>query len=248
MRILVTGGCGFIGSSVVRRLLADGHQVLNLDKLTYAANPASLAGVEGKYALMRGDVASSADVRNAFMLIRPEAVIHLAAETQARTIADVYRVLDSGRHPFNSMSVDSLTEGQQRVIDDKVGTKKVERDDWGHLLRTMGLLVRQHRDLLIHPVRPLWSVTFVAGTHLRDGKWRPLVQGQLQDYLPYYVDIEGYLNANPDNSRDLLIGPHPQYETGERVGGRLPYALRVAYPGRFDGWTIESMLQQVLSA
>ena len=167
---------------------------------------------------------------------------------EARTIADVYRVLDSGRHPFNSMSVDSLTEGQQRVIDDKVGTKKVERDDWGHLLRTMGLLVRQHRDLLIHPVRPLWSVTFVAGTHLRDGKWRPLVQGQLQDYLPYYVDIEGYLNANPDNSRDLLIGPHPQYETGERVGGRLPYALRVAYPGRFDGWTIESMLQQVLSA
>ncbi len=164
----------------------------------------------------------------------------------ATTIAEAYRVLNSGRHPFNSMSVDSLTEGQQRVIDNEVGIKKVERDNWGHLLRVMGLLVRQHRDLLIHPAKPLWSVTFIAGTHMRDGKWRPLVQGQLQDYLPYYVDVEGYLNANPDGTRDLLIGPHPQYETGERVGGRLPYAPRIGYPGRVDGWSIEAMLAQVL--
>jgi hypothetical protein len=165
----------------------------------------------------------------------------------AATIAETYRVLNTGHHPFNSMAVDSLTEGQQRIIDNEVGIKKVERDNWGHLLRVMGLLVRQHRDLLTHPVKPLWCVTFIAGTHMRDGKWRPLVQGQLQDFLPYYVDIEGYLNASPDGTRDLLIGPHPLYETGERVGGRLPYSLRLGYPGRADGWTAESMLARVLS-
>lgn len=166
---------------------------------------------------------------------------------EARTISDVYRVLNSGRHPFNSLSMDSVTEMQQRVIDELVGNKKIERDQWGQLLRIITTVTRQFRDLIVHPVRPLWSVAFVAGTHLEQGKWRPLVQGQSKDFLPYYVDILGYVNANPDGSRDLLIGPHPTYETGERVGNRLPYYMRVAYPGRFDGWTIESMLQQVLS-
>ena len=179
--------------------------------------------------------------------VTPDWETCLVVVRDAATIAEAYRVLNAGRHPFNSLSVDSLTEGQQRVIDNEVGIKKVERDNWGHLLRVMGLLVRQHRDLLIHPVKPLWSVTFIAGTHMRDGKWRPLVQGQLQDYLPYYVDVEGYLNANADGTRDLLIGPHPDYETGERVGGRLPYAPRLGYPGRVAGWDIESMLRKVLS-
>lgn len=166
---------------------------------------------------------------------------------EAKTVAEVYRVLNSGRHPFNSLSIDSVTEVQQRIIDDLVGTKKVERDNWGHLLRVVTTMTRQFRDLIIHPVKPVWSVSFVAGTHWRDNKWRPLVQGQAQDFLPYYVDIEGYINAQPDGQRVMLIGPHPQYETGERVGGRLPYDLPLAYTGR-PGWTIEAMLQQVLSA
>jgi len=162
-------------------------------------------------------------------------------------IAEAYRVLNSGRHPFSSLSIDSMTETQQRYIDDRAGTKKIERDDWGFLLRVITAMCRQFRDLVTHPVRPLWSVSFITGTHLDQGKWRPMLQGQAKDYLPYYVDIIGYLNANPDGSRDLLIGPHPTYETGERVGNRLPYYMRIAYPGRFDGWTIESMLQKVLS-
>lgn len=166
---------------------------------------------------------------------------------EAATLGSAYRILNSGNHPFNSLSIDSVTEAQQRIIDQKVGTKKVERDHWGELLRVISAMVRQYRDLITHPSHPLWSVSFVAGTHIRDGKWRPLVQGQAQNYLPYYVDVEGYLFANPDGTRDLLTGPHPDYETGERVGGRLPYAARLAYPGRFQGWTVESMVQHVLS-
>ena len=43
MQILVTGGCGFIGSAVVRQAIADGHKVINVDALTYAANQANVA-------------------------------------------------------------------------------------------------------------------------------------------------------------------------------------------------------------
>jgi hypothetical protein len=166
---------------------------------------------------------------------------------QAREIDKVYQVLASGQHPFNSMSVDSVTEMQQRVIDQlSPGAGKVDRDQWGIILRKITAMVRAYRDLITHPTKPLWSVTFVAGSSQYNGKWRPMVQGQSRDHLPYYVDVLGYIHANPDNTRDLLIGPHPTYETGERIGGRLPYAMRLGYPGKVQGWSIETMLQQVL--
>lgn len=167
-------------------------------------------------------------------------------------IGSVYRVLSSGLHPFNSLSFDSITEGQQRMIDKLVGNRQMELKHWGTILRQVSSMTRQYRDLIKHPTRPLWSVSFVAGTHWdkETAKWRPLVQGQSQDFLPYYVDVEGYLGAAPTGERDLLIGPHPRYETGERVGGRLPYSMRVGYEGlrQLQGYTIEGMLRQVLAA
>ncbi|MGE5548510.1 MAG: dTDP-glucose 4,6-dehydratase [Solirubrobacterales bacterium] len=83
MKVLVTGGAGFIGSAVVHLLVADGHAVANLDKLTYAANPASLAGLEatGRYVPVVADIADPAAVAQAFRLHQPDAVIHLAAES-----------------------------------------------------------------------------------------------------------------------------------------------------------------------
>lgn len=172
----------------------------------------------------------------------------IALIRQADEIDAVYRVLNSGRHPFNALSVDSVTEMQQRVIDKlQPGTGKVDRDQWGVILRKITSMVRAYRDLITHPVKPLWSVSFVAGTTYYNGKWRPMVQGQSKDYLPYYVDVLGYIHANPDQTRDLLIAPHPQYETGERVGGRLPPYMRLGYPGRVEGYSVESMIRQVLS-
>lgn len=164
-------------------------------------------------------------------------------------IGAAYKVLASGNHPFESLSMDSVTEGQQRIIDKLVGTRQLEIKHWGAILRQISSMTRQYRDLIKHPSHPLWSVAFVAGTHFDKtvNRWRPLVQGQSQDFLPYYVDIEGYLYASPNGDRELLIGPHPAYETGERVGGRLPYSMRVGYPGR-PGYTIQDMLKQVLSA
>jgi dTDP-glucose 4,6-dehydratase len=77
VRVLVTGGCGFIGSHLVRRLLAAGDEVVVLDKLTYAGNPANLEGVEHRF--VRGDVADPEAVAEAAE--GAEAIVNVAAET-----------------------------------------------------------------------------------------------------------------------------------------------------------------------
>jgi dTDP-glucose 4,6-dehydratase len=92
MRILVTGGCGFIGSALVLHLVQDlGHEVATLDALTYAANPVSLQPLEGsgRHRLIEADICDREAVRAAFAEFRPQAVMHLAAESHVdRSITD----------------------------------------------------------------------------------------------------------------------------------------------------------------
>ena len=83
-RVLVTGGAGFIGSALCRHLVAsDAYDVLNLDKLTYAADLESLRAFDGRanYRLVVADIADRAAVHRVFADFRPEWVFHLAAET-----------------------------------------------------------------------------------------------------------------------------------------------------------------------
>ena len=84
MRILVTGGAGFIGSAVCRHFVLDlGHDVVVIDKLTYAGNLASLEpiGASPKFVFERRDVCDAAAVASIFRTHRPDAVVHLAAES-----------------------------------------------------------------------------------------------------------------------------------------------------------------------
>jgi len=83
MTLLVTGGAGFIGSAVVRRALAEGRKVVNLDKLTYAANQENLASVAGHpdYVFVHADICDAEAVAAVFERHRPQAVMHLAAES-----------------------------------------------------------------------------------------------------------------------------------------------------------------------
>ncbi|WP_218422078.1 MULTISPECIES: dTDP-glucose 4,6-dehydratase [Stutzerimonas stutzeri group] len=84
MRILVTGGAGFIGSALIRHLILDtGHSVLNLDKLTYAGNLESLASVDDnpRYQFLQADIADRERVSEALLDFQPDAIMHLAAES-----------------------------------------------------------------------------------------------------------------------------------------------------------------------
>jgi dTDP-glucose 4,6-dehydratase len=85
MNVLVTGGCGFIGSNLVRLLLAErpGWRIVNLDKLTYAGNAENLADLAGnpRYRLVRGDICNGELIADVFRTEKIDAVMHLAAES-----------------------------------------------------------------------------------------------------------------------------------------------------------------------
>lgn len=157
-------------------------------------------------------------------------------------VSKAYEWLNSGKHPFRSVVLDSLSEIQQRCLDDLVGIKQATTQDWGALLRTVSELVRKFRDLTTNPLKALDAIVFIAMAKETDSGWRPHVQGSLATTLPYYTDLCGYLQVVPTEDgisqvRRLFIGPTPGYETGERVGGRLGAYL--------DDPNVETMLAMV---
>jgi len=84
MRILLTGGCGFIGSSVTRHLIRHtNHTVINVDKMTYAASEEALEEARGhaRHVLVRADITDAAAMQRVFTTYDPDAFSHLAAES-----------------------------------------------------------------------------------------------------------------------------------------------------------------------
>jgi len=83
MRALVTGGAGFIGSALVRHLVREEHQVVNVDKLTYAGSKANVAEVADSpnYEFLHEDIVNASSVSAAFEHFKPDVVYHLAAES-----------------------------------------------------------------------------------------------------------------------------------------------------------------------
>jgi dTDP-glucose 4,6-dehydratase len=84
MRLLITGGCGFIGSAVIRHIIRQtDHAVINVDAMTYAASEDALeeARTSNRHTLVRADIADATAMREVFETQRPDAVMHLAAES-----------------------------------------------------------------------------------------------------------------------------------------------------------------------
>lgn len=167
-----------------------------------------------------------------------------------RAFGDVqksYEWLNSGQHPFVSCTMDSVSETQQRCVDDIAGVEQMRERDWGELLRRMNKTIREFRDLVNHPTNPLRVMTFIAMTRDLGGVQVPYVQGQLATILPYQVDVLGYLTKIPNmeqpgrQDRFLMIQSDPSYLSGERVGGRLGPWLEV----RDNDRTIEQMLDMI---
>ena len=113
MRLLITGGCGFIGSAVVRHVIrTTDHSVINVDKMTYAASEEALEDGRGhsRHTLVRADIADHDAMRQVFATYQPDLVMHLAAETH------VDRSID-GPGPF----IQSNVVGTYTLLDVALG-------------------------------------------------------------------------------------------------------------------------------
>jgi hypothetical protein len=143
------------------------------------------------------------------------------------TLQRIFQWLNSGQHPFKSVVLDSLTEIQKRCMDVIAGTNQPTQQNWGQLLRDMETLVRQFRDLKMHPLRPLEVVMFITTSKPDSGKLRPHVQGQLMLTLPQYVDVVGYMYVQPDAAgqlaRILMVQPYPGFVAKDRTSKLDPY-------------------------
>jgi dTDP-glucose 4,6-dehydratase len=119
MRLIVTGGAGFIGSAVCRHLIKHTNaEVINVDKLTYAGNLDSLRTVSGdpRYRFVKADICDATPIGKLFDDVRPDAVLHLAAEshvdrsiTGSRSFVDTniigtYSILEAARRYWYSLS------------------------------------------------------------------------------------------------------------------------------------------------
>lgn len=122
-----------------------------------------------------------------------------------RTWADVemaMKWLQSGQHPFRSVGVDSITEIQQRLIDDAAGVDQLKHGDWGDVLRRGERFIRDLRDLRDHPTNPVVSLVVIAGTAEKSDKMGPMLQGQLGTKVSHHFDVVGFMQKrkNPETS------------------------------------------------
>lgn len=146
------------------------------------------------------------------------------------TIAQVYKQLNSGEHPFKSLVIDSISELQFRYVDNATGRRQPTMQQWGSVYRDVGGFVRDVRDLTMHPTKPLECVVIVAMTRQIDNKYVPWAQGQLQTVLPFLLDATTYLyvDNDPDTGqpvRKLLTQPTAQFEAGNRIGDKWPIVI-----------------------
>ncbi|MCB5161523.1 dTDP-glucose 4,6-dehydratase [Marinomonas algarum] len=139
MKILVTGGAGFIGSAVIRHIIQNTQDsVVNVDKLTYAGNLESLAEVSdnARYAFEQVDICDRAELDRVFSIHQPDAVMHLAAESHVdrsitgpaefiqTNIVGTYTLLEAARHYWNGLS----NEEQQAFRFHHISTDEVYGD------------------------------------------------------------------------------------------------------------------------
>lgn len=119
MKILITGGAGFIGSAVIRHIITSTNDsVVNVDKLTYAGNLDSLHAIsdDSRYVFEQVDICDRTAMDRLFALHQPEAVMHLAAESHVdrsidgpaafieTNIVGTYTLLEAARHYWQGLN------------------------------------------------------------------------------------------------------------------------------------------------
>jgi dTDP-glucose 4,6-dehydratase len=221
MRVFVTGGAGFIGSAVCRHFVADlGDEVVVIDKLTYAANLASLAPIDQspRYAFEQVDICDAAALARLFTTHQPDAVVHLAAESHVdRSISGSRVFVDT-----NVVGTFTLLEAARGYLTG-LPAARAERFRMIHVStdEVFGSLGADGHFTEATPYDPSspYSATKAASDHLARAWWRTyglpvIVTNCSNNYGPYHF---------PEKFIPLLIlaaiegKPMPVYGDGANV-------------------------------
>ncbi|MBB5752404.1 dTDP-glucose 4,6-dehydratase [Prosthecomicrobium pneumaticum] len=172
--VLVTGGAGFIGSSLCRHLIAATDcRVVNFDLLTYAANPASLAPIEGdpRYAFVRGDIRDAEAVAAVFERYRPDAVVHLAAESHVdRSIAGPLAFVETNVLGTGVL-LDQATRHRDRLPAEARDGFRFVHVSTDEVFGSLGSDGAFHEETRYDPSSP-YSASKAASDHLAAAWWR----------------------------------------------------------------------------
>lgn len=148
------------------------------------------------------------------------------------TMIKTFQWLQAGRHQFKSLIIDSISELQDKFFKQIAGDGPMKMQQWGEVLRQMGTLLRDLRDLTMHATTPLEAIVLTAMAKKdQNGVYHPYLQGQLSVQAPYLYDILGAIAVeefpNPDPTqpayhvRRMYVERTKEYEAGERVQGKL---------------------------
>lgn len=143
------------------------------------------------------------------------------------TLTAVFDRLRTG-HPFRSVVMDSYTEMQSRFKREISADGLLDQQGWGKILAVMEEITMKFRDFTEHPQHPIDCFVVIAGTRMKEGKYRPFMQGQIANLLPYKVDLNGYLFATKDENNNtrrglrIAVGDPDLYDCGNRLDGILP--------------------------
>ncbi|WP_282110600.1 dTDP-glucose 4,6-dehydratase [Shewanella algicola] len=125
LTILITGGCGFIGSALIRHIINNTqHAVINIDKLTYAANPINLSSISDsdRYHFVKGDICDATLLKTIFERYQPNAIMHLAAESHVdrsisgpesfiqTNIVGTFNLLEASRQFYDKLPHDKASK------------------------------------------------------------------------------------------------------------------------------------------
>lgn len=156
------------------------------------------------------------------------------------TVKIVFDLITTGQTQFVSVVLDSITELQRRLKRSmKPNLDPFKIQDWGELLAKMDGAIRDFRDLAMIADITVRCVVFISETTEKGGKWRPHMQGQIANSLPYAVDLCGYMYRYQElddegtpvrDTRQLWIAPHDDFIAGSRMQEILGECVEIPAP------------------